>query len=248
MANRGFPASRLRVLSRIAQARARGSAARPDSANCACQRPLAAGIIRRVHRRGDGHCQQPLGDAGAEAFGGGAALAFEVGLALEGVVDRFDLLADPSRRTYDEAPRPGGRARIRCRPNPAVTKSSKSREAKPLPPIRTSPGRSAPVRAACASSSAVTSRSPIFGLARHQGMGIPSGVVIRHSFGPRRAGRLPTRGRLRSRAADAQTSLAQHRKCAVTRFGAALMGARANETAAHSGSARILPLTVHYVR
>ena len=50
--------------------------------------------------------------------------------------------------------------------------------------MRISPGRSAPVRAACASSSAATSRSPIFGLARHQATGIPSGVVIRYSFRP----------------------------------------------------------------
>jgi hypothetical protein len=44
--------------------------------------------------------------------------------------------------------------------------------------------RSAPVRAACASSSPATSRSPIFGSARHHATGIPSGVMIRYSFSP----------------------------------------------------------------
>jgi hypothetical protein len=44
----------------------------------------------------DGYGEQPLGDAGVQAFGGAAAVAFEVELAFEGVVDRFDLLADPA--------------------------------------------------------------------------------------------------------------------------------------------------------
>jgi hypothetical protein len=34
---------------------------------------------------GGGHGQQPLGDAGADALLGGAAVAFEVELAVEGV-------------------------------------------------------------------------------------------------------------------------------------------------------------------
>src|SRR5947208_11589974 len=42
------------------------------------------------------HGEQPLGDAGVEAFGGAAAVAFEVQLAFEGVVDRLDPLADPA--------------------------------------------------------------------------------------------------------------------------------------------------------
>src|SRR5512133_1624572 len=48
----------------------------------------------------DGGCQgeQPLGDAGVDAFGGAAAVPFEVELAFEGVVDRFDPLADPADR------------------------------------------------------------------------------------------------------------------------------------------------------
>ena len=45
---------------------------------------------------GGGHGQQPLGDAGVDACGGAAAVAFQVELALEGVVDRFDPLPDPA--------------------------------------------------------------------------------------------------------------------------------------------------------
>jgi hypothetical protein len=45
---------------------------------------------------GGGHGQQPLADAGVDAGGGAAAVAFEVELAFEGVVDRFDSLADPA--------------------------------------------------------------------------------------------------------------------------------------------------------
>src|SRR5690242_13461528 len=43
-----------------------------------------------------GHGQQPLGDPGVDALGGPAAVSFEVELALEGVVDRFDPLPDPA--------------------------------------------------------------------------------------------------------------------------------------------------------
>src|SRR5689334_4230520 len=45
---------------------------------------------------GGGHGQQPLGDAGVDTGGGAAAVAFEVELAFEGVVDRLDPLADPA--------------------------------------------------------------------------------------------------------------------------------------------------------
>src|SRR2546423_1843691 len=44
------------------------------------------------------HGEQPLGDAGVDAFGGAAAVAFEVELAFEGVVDGLDPLADPADR------------------------------------------------------------------------------------------------------------------------------------------------------
>src|SRR5215471_8199428 len=45
---------------------------------------------------GSGHGQQPLGDADVDAGGGAAAVAFQVELALEGVVDRLDPLPDPA--------------------------------------------------------------------------------------------------------------------------------------------------------
>jgi hypothetical protein len=41
-----------------------------------------------------------------------------------------------------------------------------------------------PARAAQSSRAAATSRSPIFGPARHQATGIPSGVLIRYGFSP----------------------------------------------------------------
>src|SRR5258708_36392434 len=43
---------------------------------------------------GGGQGQDELGDADGDAFEGPAAVGFEVELALEGVVDRFDQLAD----------------------------------------------------------------------------------------------------------------------------------------------------------
>ena len=43
-----------------------------------------------------GHGQQPLGDAGVQALGGPAAVAFEIELPFEGVVDRLDPLPDPA--------------------------------------------------------------------------------------------------------------------------------------------------------
>src|ERR1700745_360532 len=142
---------------------------------------------------GGGHGEQPLGDAGVDAGGGAAAVAFQVELAFEGVVDRFDPLAVPADApggggTHPMGPGRGSSSRrsgrTRSSPNPLVTRSSNSRPAKPLSPIRVSPGRRAWLRAAWASSSAATSRSPIAGLARHQATGIPSGVVIRYSFKP----------------------------------------------------------------
>src|SRR5580704_6977153 len=45
---------------------------------------------------GGGHGQQPLGGPGVDACGSPAAVAFQVELAFEGVVDRFDPLADPA--------------------------------------------------------------------------------------------------------------------------------------------------------
>src|SRR5262245_33512607 len=62
------------------------------------QRPLDGFASGPVVPDADGHGQQPLGDAGVEALGGAAAVAFQVQLSFEGVVDRFDPLPDPADR------------------------------------------------------------------------------------------------------------------------------------------------------
>src|SRR5215472_3356379 len=147
------------------------------------QRPLDGCTGGPVVPDAGGHSQQPLGDAGIDALGGAAAVAFEIELALEGVVDRLDPLPDPADGPVaGVSSRRSGRTR--WSPEPLRSRSSKSWPAKPLSPMRVSPGRSAPVRAAWASRAAATSRSPILGSARHQATGIPPGVVIRYSFRP----------------------------------------------------------------
>src|SRR5579863_3927833 len=60
------------------------------------QRPLDGCTGGPVVPDAYGHGQQPLGDPGVQALGGAAAVSFEVELALEGVVDRFDPLPDPA--------------------------------------------------------------------------------------------------------------------------------------------------------
>src|ERR1700730_11689563 len=60
------------------------------------QRPLDGCAGSPVVPDGGGHREQPLGDPGVDALGGAAAVPFEVELAFEGVVDRFDPLADPA--------------------------------------------------------------------------------------------------------------------------------------------------------
>jgi len=62
------------------------------------QRPLDRLAGGPVVPDGDGHGQQPLSNTGVDAGGGAAAVAFEAGLAFEGVVDRLDPLADPPDR------------------------------------------------------------------------------------------------------------------------------------------------------
>ena len=71
------------------------------------QRPFGGLAGRPVVPDGCGHGQQALGDTGVEAFGGAAAVAFEVELALEGVVDRLDPLPDPPRRDGNATGREG---------------------------------------------------------------------------------------------------------------------------------------------
>src|SRR5712692_5354956 len=58
------------------------------------QRPgdRRAGLVVMPDR--GGHRQDALGDADGDPFEGPPAVGFEVELALEGVVDRFDQLAD----------------------------------------------------------------------------------------------------------------------------------------------------------
>src|SRR6478672_4874819 len=63
------------------------------------QRPLDGFGGGPVVPDGGGHGEQPLGDAGVDACGGAAAVAFQAELAFEGVVDRFDPLADPADRS-----------------------------------------------------------------------------------------------------------------------------------------------------
>src|SRR5512140_1198052 len=60
------------------------------------QAPLDRGTDGPVVPDRGGHREQPLSDAGVDACGGPAAVAFQVELALEGVVDRFDPLPDPA--------------------------------------------------------------------------------------------------------------------------------------------------------
>ena len=58
------------------------------------QRPGDRGAGLVVVPDGGGHGQDALGDADGDALEGAPAVGFEVELALEGVVDRFDQLAD----------------------------------------------------------------------------------------------------------------------------------------------------------
>src|SRR5215471_20957574 len=67
-----------------------------DSVVIGDQRPLDGFGGLPVVPDGGGHGQQPLGDAGPDSCGGPAAVAFQVELAFEGVVDRLDPLADPA--------------------------------------------------------------------------------------------------------------------------------------------------------
>ena len=69
-----------------------------DSVVIGDQRPLDGLGGLPVVPDGGGHGQQPLGDAGPDSCGGPAAVAFEVELAFEGVVDRLDPLAGPADR------------------------------------------------------------------------------------------------------------------------------------------------------
>src|ERR1041385_8251868 len=60
------------------------------------QRPLDRFGGGPVVPDGGGQGEQPLGDADVDATGSAATVAFEVELALEGVVDQLNPLADPA--------------------------------------------------------------------------------------------------------------------------------------------------------
>src|ERR1700742_1196633 len=96
-------------------------------------------------------------ELGVFSLGSPAAVPFDVALAFEGVVNRFDPLADPVDRAVagclvaaGRAGRGGGAGRV---PTPARGRPSNPRPATPFPPAGRGPARGPPMRAACAGSS-----------------------------------------------------------------------------------------------
>src|SRR6185437_8513870 len=92
------------------------------------QGALVVGIGQPVVPDAGGHGEQPLGDPGVQACGGAAAVAFEVELALEGVVDRLDPLPDPADGAVPGCLVAAVRA-DQAHLEPVVTRSSNSRPA-----------------------------------------------------------------------------------------------------------------------
>src|SRR5512132_3495924 len=129
-----------------------------------------------------GQGEQPLRDPDPDAGQGAAAVPFQPKLALEGLEGALDPLADTAQR-----PNPAGLVRAVGRsstaPYPATT-CSNSRPANPLSPTRSNPGRSRP--RSCSSRAATTSRSPSFGVARHQATGSPSGAASTYRRNPQK--------------------------------------------------------------
>ena len=129
-----------------------------------------------------GHAEQALGDADLDARSDAVAVSFEVELAFEGVVDRVGPLADPADRAVagnlvaaagrTRSAEGGGEQVFEVAPGEALVADEDQ------------PGRAVPTRRAWASNSAATSRSPMPGLAGHQAVGIPPGLVARYSFRP----------------------------------------------------------------
>jgi hypothetical protein len=148
------------------------------------QRPgdRGAGLVV-VPDRG-GHGQDALGDADGDSLEGAAAVGFQVELAFEGVVDRFDELADGLEQRLAV---PGGLV-LAGGPQQCVPLAARSawvwRPAKPLSVIRIRPGRLAASWGSTSSMAVSTSRSPILGSARAHRTGIPAGVQIRYSRSP----------------------------------------------------------------
>jgi hypothetical protein len=124
-----------------------------------------------------GQGEQALSDAGADALAGPAAVAFEPELAFEGVEHRLDPLPEPAEVAVAGAF--VASVRTQHADSQRGDLASISRPARPLSARTVEPGRSRPVSTAIVSRSRQTSRSPIFGSARHQAIGIPSGAASR---------------------------------------------------------------------
>ena len=133
---------------------------------------------------GGGHRQDALGDPDGHSLEGPSAVGFEVKLAFEGVVDRFDQLADrfeqPLAMTgglvLAGGPQQGGPA------GGQVSFGDPAGEA-----FVGDQDQAGPVVASWGSTSTMavsTSRSPILGSASAHKMGIPAGVQIRYSRSP----------------------------------------------------------------
>src|SRR6266516_4761960 len=103
---------------------------------------------------GSSHSQKPLSDAGVEARGGPAAVSFQVELAFEGVVDRFDPLPDPADGPVagglvaavgpDQAqPEPGGDQVLELPPGEALVADEDAARPQRAGPggVRQQPGR-----------------------------------------------------------------------------------------------------------
>ena len=149
------------------------------------QRPLDGFTGGPVVPDGGGHGEQPLGDAGVDAFGGAAAVPFEVELAFEGVVDRLDQLADRSEQRLAVA-RDLVFAGRPQQDGPAGSQASfgdTAGEALVGDQDQAGPG-GGQLGLSTSSMAASTSRSPVFGSARAHKIGIPAGVQTRYSRSP----------------------------------------------------------------
>ena len=141
-----------------------------------------AGLV--VVPDGGGHGQDALGDADGDSLEGAAAVGFQVELAFEGVIDRFDELADRFEQWLAVA---GGLVlaggpQQRDAAGGQVSLGLAAGEA--LVGDEDQAGRLAASWGSTSSMAASTSRSPILGSASAHKMGIPAGVQIRYSRNP----------------------------------------------------------------
>jgi hypothetical protein len=133
---------------------------------------------------GGGHRQDALGDPDRDALASAATVGFEVKLALEGVVDRFDQLADGSQQRLAAAGGfvVAGGPQQRDATGGQVSLGPAAGEA-----LVSDQGQAGPAAASPGSRSSMavrTTRSPILGSASAHKMGIPAGVQIRYSRSP----------------------------------------------------------------